>query len=356
MRTNKLNNKKILYLVKTLDVGGAERFTFNLCKYFVNVFAEVTVFSSGGIFEEELKKLGVKTTNSTLAYRTRIKNYFKLKNELKLLLSKNHFDIIHCQHRYFVPIIKSLKSKNTSLVYTANNYFNDLYQRFLFPDVAVAISSTIYKNLISTLSIKSNRIIQINYGVEENTLKKVSSVIHIGFVGRLIKEKGIYDLVEAAKILISHNIRFRLLIKGTGPEKDKISKIISDPLLNSFIQIDNIDTNIEKIYNNLDIIVLPSKLNEGLPVSILESLVNKILVVTTSVGGVQDVIRNNETGFILKSNNPSEISEILIYIVNNFNSLENIKETGYKLVCRKYSLSKMLNGYEELYLNIFNSF
>ena len=58
--TTELKRVKILFLVKTMDIGGAERFTLNLCRYFKDKTSGITVASSGGIFVDCLEQAGIK--------------------------------------------------------------------------------------------------------------------------------------------------------------------------------------------------------------------------------------------------------------------------------------------------------
>jgi glycosyltransferase involved in cell wall biosynthesis len=347
-----LGEKKILYLVKTLNVGGAERFTYNLCTYFVNAFSDVTVFSSGGIFAEELIKSGVKIYNSPLAAKKWIRNFFLLKRELSRFFENNHFDIIHCQHRYFIPIINSIKLINTKIVYTANNYFNDFYQKLLIADAIVGISPTIIFNLINTMKTQKDKIISINYGVAEIVNRQFKNEFCVGYVGRMIKEKGIFELLQAVMILKNKIPKIKLLIHGEGKDKNDVHKYIVKYGLQDHIEIKDTSINLEDIYERINIMVLPSKMNEGLPISILECLINKIIVITTPQGAVKDIIQDGHTGFLIESPTAQAIAKKLEYVFMNYEQLDELKNNAYQLVKERYSLPKMLEGYHTLYSNL----
>jgi glycosyltransferase involved in cell wall biosynthesis len=348
-----LSEKRILYLVKTLNIGGAERFTFNLCNYFVNVFSKVTVFSSGGIFSEELIKTGVNIYNSPLAAKIDIINYFLLKRELSRFFEKNHFDIIHCQHRYFVPIINSLKLKNTKIVYTANNYFNDYYQKLIRADTIVGISPTIFDNLINTMKPQKDKIILINYGVTEVENRHCNNEYCIGYIGRMIKEKGIIELLQAIRILKNKIPEIKLLMYGEGKDKNEFQKYIVKYGLQDNIEIKDASINLKEIYERINVMVLPSKMNEGLPISILECLINKIIVITTSKGAVKDIIQDGQTGFLIESPTTQAIAKKIEYVFKNYEQFEELKNNAYQIVKEKYSLSQMLEDYHTLYSKLF---
>lgn len=329
-----------------MNVGGAERLTFNLCKYFSLNSDHVSVFSSGGIFADKLRDLKVNTIKSDFSEG---KNFAAIRNELKTLLAAHQFDIIHVQHRIFLPILKTLNTGNAKTIYTAHNFFNDLYQKIIFPDAAVAISPAIEKNLLKTTLLKKDHIFRVNNGVEilETPVRKTGPVLTLGFVGRLIKEKGIHQLLNAVKGINSDKIK--LIIFGEGPEKENITKYIDAERLDSRIEIMPPTLNMDDIYRHLDVLLLPTSLNEGLPLTILEALARKIIVISTSRGAICDVITDKETGLLLKDNSVESIAGGINYLIKNQQMWKKMREHGYEKVKNEYSQEAMLEGYGNLY-------
>ena len=345
--TSKLKNIKILYLVKTMDVGGAERFTLSLAKYFASRTGGVTVASTGGIFVNELQKYGIK--HIRLKNPPRIFNIIPLFFELLRIIRKDNYTIIHCQHRIFTFVLQFIRRENFIPVYTANNVFNDFLQRLIFPDFAVAASRSIKLNLYHTTYLHESRIKQINYGVEiPNNINPHNSNITIGFLGRLIKEKGIYNLLEAAKFLAAENADFRLIIRGKG-ETEKIIKYINLYNLNNFVTLAKASYDEEEIYKGIDILILPTKLNEGLPISILEAAARGILVVSTKAGGIEDFIEHGKTGVILESTEPIKLAAELKEIICSYSSYADVLENARIKVINDFSIDQMTAKYEKLY-------
>ena len=345
--TSDLKNIKILFLVKTMDVGGAERFTLNLAKHFAARTKGVTVASSGGIFVDELRKNGIK--HIRLNNRPEIINIIPLYYELKRIIKEDDYTIIHCQHRIFTFLVQLIWKRKFFLLYTAHNVFNDLFQKIIFPDLAIAVSHTIKLNLLKTFYISKNKINQINNGVGiPDNKKSVSKVLTIGFIGRLIKEKGIFNLLEAVKILTEKRSDFRLIIRGKG-ETEKISEYIRLNNLNNLVSIALV-SNVEKeIYMSIDILILPTKMNEGLPLSILEAAARGILVVSTKEGGIEDFIDNRKTGILLDSVEPKQLADSIEDIIENYNSYSGIIENARNKVINDFSIDQMTVKYEELY-------
>lgn len=367
--TTHLSELKILYLIKTMDVGGSERFTLNLCKHFARLVKNVTVFSSGGVFVEELKRCGVNHIENEKASSKKLNDILAIRKVIKDLIIKENFQIVHCQHRIFVTILNTLNLKNVKIVYTANNFFDDYFQKLIFPDIAVSISKSIEKNLQDTLLIKGSKIKNINYGIhlpyknkeemEESRSKlrkekinvKGHNHITIGYVGRIIEEKGIFKLLEATKRLFDSGFDFNLLIKGNGKDTNKVREYLRNNSLDDKATIIETEKDIDNLYKDIDLLVLPTEMNEGLPLSILEALARGILVVTKDKGAITDVIKHGSSGFILNKGE-EELDDKLKYILLNYDKLDIIRQNGFDIVQKYYSLDSMLKKYQDLYLDL----
>lgn len=348
-----LKQIKILYLVKTMDIGGAERFTLNLCRYFKDKFSSITVASSGGIFVDQLEHLGIK--HIKLVNHPVLKNIFSLYKELVSITNEDNYSIVHCQHRIFTFLLQFVPNKKFVLLYTANNVFTDLFQKCIFPDFASAASESIFNNLRSNSYIKKNKITQINYGVSvPDICKPQEGVITLGFFGRLIKEKGIFNLLESVKMLTLDNHSFRLIIKGNG-ELDRINVFIKQNNLSGVILIIPPSTDEEEIYRGINVLVLPTRFNEGLPLSILEAAARRILVVSTDAGGVKDFLNDAQTGVMLDSIDPVTIAHALKEIILNYDKYLPILDNALKKVKDEFSLEVMNKKYEDLYSKMLKS-
>jgi len=350
---SELKKIKILYLVKTMDVGGAERFTLNLARHIATKGAVITVASTGGIFVEGLQKNGIKHIG--LKNRPEINNIIPLAIELLRIIREDNYSIIHCQHRIFIFILQFICNRKFILFYTAHNVFNDLFQKIIFPDVTVAVSQTIKLNLLSTSYIPENKIKLINNGVEiSNNKIPHNNTITIGFFGRLISVKGIFNLLKAVAILSEDKTDFRLIIRGKG-ETEEIIKYINLKKLNSMVKLAEVSDNEETIYHGIDVLVLPTKMNEGMPISILEAAARGILVVSTNAGGIGDFIEDEITGIILKSTEPEKLALTLKEIICSYDNFAGIIENARIKVKKDFSLDQMISKYEMLYTESISS-
>ncbi|MDR3668484.1 MAG: glycosyltransferase family 4 protein [Ignavibacteriaceae bacterium] len=348
--TKNLKQIKILYLVKTMAIGGAERFTLNLSRYFKDKTYSITVASSGGLFVGQLESSGIK--HIILKTPPELNNIISLYKELLSIIKENDYTIIHCQHRIFTFLLQFVLNRKFILLYTSHNLFNDLFQRFIFPDYAAAVSESIYNNLLSTSFLNKNKITRINLGVlvPEN-YPAPRGIITFGFFGRLIKEKGIFDLLESVKILASENIRFRLIIRGKG-ELNKITEFIEINNLSEIISIMPPAYDENEIYKDVHVLVLPTQLNEGLPISILEAAARRVLIVSSDAGGVKDFLKDQNTGVMLSKLDPVTIAGTLKEIILNYGKYLSTLDNALNLVRDGFSLETANKKYEKLYNRI----
>jgi glycosyltransferase involved in cell wall biosynthesis len=176
---------------------------------------------------------------------------------------------------------------------------------------------------------------EFSYKKNINERKKL-----VGYIGRLSKEKGVLNLLYAIPDVLNDIKDLKFLIAGSGNLFEDISKFVNDNDLSGDIDfIKWIPHNeLSKYLNQLTLLVLPSY-TEGLPNIVLESMACGTPVLATSVGGIPDVVINNQTGFILNDNTPKSI-EKNIYNILNYKKLDEISKNSIKKIENDYSFKK----------------
>lgn len=156
-------------------------------------------------------------------------------------------------------------------------------------------------------------------------------------VGWLVKEKGIGYLINSIPNLENKNIQ--LLLIGEGNDKKLFKKQIALLKLknNVFFLGTKSQEELVPYYNAADIFALPS-LSEGRPNTILEAMASETPIISTSVGGIPELIINNKTGILIKPKNKIEIA-------NSINKLLKNKKLQTKLGknARKFIIDNKLN-------------
>ncbi len=165
---------------------------------------------------------------------------------------------------------------------------------------------------------------------ELNSLKRKLNIkdtdFVIGYTGRLVKDKGVEELIDAFNLLEKKYKDIKLLLVGPEEERNSISNDTKSYMdyNKNIIRTGLIDNNIEYYYACMNCLVLPTY-REGLGTSLLEAASMQIPVLTNSNTGSRDAIKNKYNGFYIKVE-PNDISKkIEIYINDKKMQIEHGK-------------------------------
>lgn len=134
-----------------------------------------------------------------------------------------------------------------------------------------------------------------------------------GFVGRLVEEKGVLDLLEAARRVRDRGIDFRLLLIGPVDEEKKDAltpEVIGDFGLEDVCVATGMRYDLPELYALMDVFVLASY-REGFPLSVMEACAMGTPVITTDVRGCREAIENGVTGLVVPPGAPSALADAL---------------------------------------------
>jgi N-acetyl-alpha-D-glucosaminyl L-malate synthase BshA len=164
------------------------------------------------------------------------------------------------------------------------------------------------------------------------------------FVGSLKPVKGVKYLVDAFKIVIKKNPRAKLFLIGDGPEKQDLKNIIKKNSLEKKVNFIGKIAN-QKVSEYLtvaDIFVLPS-LSEGFGIVNLEAMACGLPIIATRVGGVPEIVKDGENGFLVEPKNAEQIAEKILYLLSNDEDIkcistknkEKVKDYSWDLIVDK---------------------
>ena len=174
----------------------------------------------------------------------------------------------------------------------------------------------------------------------------------IGYIGRLSEEKGAFNFVQAIPKVLDKESDVRFIIGGDGDLFSKVKEFVNENELDEKVKLlgwiphDNLPTYL----NELKLLVLPS-FTEGLPNIMLEAIACGTPVLATSVGAVPDVIKDCETGFIMKNNSAKCIAENIIKVLH-YPKIGEIVKNARGLVEKEFRYEATVEKWKE----ILNSF
>lgn len=175
----------------------------------------------------------------------------------------------------------------------------------------------------------------------------------IGYIGRLSAEKGVLELARAIPLVTAKMSDVKFMFIGDGPLMDDIKKmLLENKCLDKVEFVGWVQNDIIPAYLNLmKLLVLPSY-TEGLPKAVLEAMACGTPVLATTVGAIPDIIKDGETGFLLKNNSPDHIADRIIEILGDHINLGYVQRKARALVVEKYTYDKAVKRYN----NILRSF
>jgi glycosyltransferase involved in cell wall biosynthesis len=171
----------------------------------------------------------------------------------------------------------------------------------------------------------------------------------IGYLGRLDEEKGVDVLTEAVKQLQS-DITFVFI--GDGALRDRIEVELADKFDRGAVEVTGwVDHDEVPAYlNELRLLVMTSR-TEGVPTTALEAMACGTPVCATPVGGIPDVVKHGETGFLFEEDDPRSIAKQIDSIVRE-EDLDEMSASAREFVVENYSFEVVVREYERVFEDV----
>ncbi len=179
---------------------------------------------------------------------------------------------------------------------------------------------------------------------------KHGSQLHLAYVGRLVRDKGIFEMVEAVRLLVARGADVSLEIAGSGWDEDGLRSVVERNRLDGRVRflgaVFGMDK--ERLFRRAHVLLLPSY-HEGLPYSLLESMVNGAVPVTTPVGAVPEVIADGVHGLLVPPRDPVAIANAVERLDRDRGLLSRMAEEGRRHVLQHYTVSRLGSEFDQLY-------
>jgi glycosyltransferase involved in cell wall biosynthesis len=235
--------------------------------------------------------------------------------------------------------------------YTFKKKINKMLKGILFSgyiDVFVSVSDFTKKELVKDFgNLIKNKIRVIPNGLDFSKFKQktnFSSNKKFIVVSHLRKEKGIQDLIVAAKEIDENKKNdISIDIYGKGYYQEELNKMIEDFSLQNIFNFKGSVSNLNEIYCNYDYLIHPSH-GETFCYVVLESLISGLPVITTKKeGNVLGLIEESKNGFLFEATKIDQLTKILKNILNQNYILENNSNINDNL--HSFSLTQMVDNY-----------
>lgn len=334
----------------------------------------------------ELRKQGLHMIE--IPIERKISPWANIKSVIKLytLMKKEKYDIVHV-HTPIAAVLGRIAARLAgvpSVVYTAHGfYFHEGMSKFkyalffslekflaaLFTDWLLLVSKEDYRLCAKHKFKNKERILHICDGVDiyhkfnpkavdGGVCQKIKKELAIGdkdivltFIGRLVREKGIFELLEAFGKLKENRPGAKLLVVGDilVSERDQQSyKLIIKKLEDRQIIWTGFRKDIPELLAVTDIFILPSY-REGLPRTIIEAMAMGKPIIATNIRGCNEEVDNNKNGFLIAAGSSMELFERMALLYDDCRKREIFGRCSRQIAEERFDEAKVVKKQLELF-------
>ncbi|MEM2118877.1 MAG: glycosyltransferase family 4 protein [Candidatus Bathyarchaeia archaeon] len=176
------------------------------------------------------------------------------------------------------------------------------------------------------------------------------------FVGRLVYEKGVHVLVNAAQQIVK-KVNAKFIIVGNGYMRDQLSSLVKGMGLEHKILFTGFvdDDTLRKLQKVADVSVVPS-LFEPFGIVALEAMAAKSPVVVSDTGGLSEIVEHDVSGVKAYADNPGSLAWAVTKVLSDEGYANWIRENAYKKIREKYDWDKIAQQTKQVYNNVLNEY
>lgn len=369
---------RVLHCLETLGAGGVERRRLSIVKLLPKDRFEVKIVCTQlqSILHEEFEKLGIEII---VVGKLKHPFDFSVHRKVQQVIADFRPDIIHgavfegvsmAAINGFLKRVPYIVIEETSDPIHRNWKANLLMRLFsMVSDKVIGVSQATCDYLKDTAKVNPKKIQLINNGVkqprvvsesEKTALKTALNITDedfiVGSVGRMIDDgnKRFSDLIKAVSLLIEKGCAVKLLLVGEGKERPVYEKLVEELGISNQVIFTKYQNDVAKYYSIMDVFSLVSA-NESFGLVLAEAMYCHLPIVATRVGGMQYIVEDGKTGFLVEKYNVKAISEALENLYRNRGICKEFGAAGYDRVIQEFSETVYVTKIEQLYEGLMNN-
>ena len=288
------------------------------------------------------------------------------KSSLELIKIRREVDIVIfylANPFYLIPVVASklLRKRTIDIITRSISEQKKLLTRIfslqdplllklfdgLSPETSTLIEELKLAKYQSKLLPEGARFVDTSYFKIDKSIDERELVV--GFIGRLAKEKGIVEFLDAIPLVSKSYSNVKFLICGSGKLShyvDEKSRALSEELGVDIEVIGWIEKGLPDYFNRLRLFVLPTYF-DAFPTSVLEAMACGAPVLATAKGGIVDVIRDEKTGFIMEDHTPAVIAENITRAISH-PDIERIVANAHNVIEQKFTYIRAVERWRRI--------
>ncbi|MBA3382638.1 MAG: glycosyltransferase, partial [Actinobacteria bacterium] len=173
----------------------------------------------------------------------------------------------------------------------------------------------------------------------------------VGWVGRMTGVKDTSAVVEIVRAVRELGVNAVLCMVGDGPDRERLERLAHELGIARHCYFVGYQSDVAGYYRLFDVFLLPS-VNEGTPVSAIESLASGTPVVANRVGGVPDVVRDGMDGFLVEAGDTDAAAASLAKLAADPELRARLGASGRARVLGRYSVERLVDDVDRLYRSL----
>ncbi|MHA4842618.1 glycosyltransferase [Flavitalea antarctica] len=364
--------KKILFVIDTLQLGGAEQSLLANSSRFVKTESVICHLYPGEALKPRFQECGLKVYSLNIRQKY---GFIQAYQRLKKIVSEEKPDLI-IAYLTRSEIVARLVARS-SRVPVIGTFVNDLYTASYNQHLSwkarklvnvfkainrytskycvgfVANSKAIKDANAVHLAIKPDKIEVINRGRDSFKIKRrpagnipLNRTINFVNVSRLFTVKGHRQLIQGFGKFLSQHPDATLTIVGDGPLKEELTRLISTEKLEKKVMLLGARKDVPEILADYDCFVFPS-IMEGFSGALVEALFAELPILTTNIPQNQEIVTHLQTGYEFGTESADEIFKAMTWYKNNLQTAHELAANGYIYAKTNFELSDIVKQFED---------
>ncbi len=259
------------------------------------------------------------------------------------------------------PLVVRARHKSTPVSRTIRHRW--LYG--MLPHMVVVTGEAVRKGLIEDIQLPPSHVVSIPTGVDLSQFSPGSSNeplqrewgvsphdLVVGTVAFFRSYKGLEYFLRAVQVIISKIPRAKIFLVGSGPDQMKLEQQVSDLGLDASVRLVGFHSDIPQVLEVFDVFVLSSVWGEGVPQALTQAMAMERAVVATNVGGVPEVVKDGENGFLVEPRDVEALADRVCVLLQDSKLRQDFGRAGRACVVERYSQETMLDHTEHLYAQL----
>jgi len=303
--------------------------------------------------------------------------------ELKDILKREKFDIVHAHHAFTPTSLMSIKfarklgiptvltnhsiflANSSDHLWTPMSYFLFPFRHYINEAEKIIAVSKAAADFIEHFS-RREKIVVIPNGVDVHRFTFVKSTVANGlpfsilkkptilYVGRLVYRKGIHVLLRSMPYILEAIPDTQLLIAGSGYMESFIRLLTKSLNLEDHIRLLGFvpEDELPSLYNLSDLFILPSIYAESFGITLLEAMASGTPIVASAIGGIPEVVENGVNGILFKKGDELDLANAVIRVLDDPALANELAINARKKVEEQYSWPVVVKAIEGVYENV----